>query len=279
MGDAFHVGNPGASAQREYDRRRRRERARARQHLPIGVAVVVGAALIGYLGVQLGAKILNHVAQLHHTSPATAPLTPTTAHGLGLLAAVVAVVAVAQSLWGRRQTTSAWATGAQGERVVGGQLNKVASRGVSVLHDRRIPGSRANIDHVAVGPRGIFVIDTKVAPGRIAVRRTGPLWNRGPLRLFVGGRDRSRFIESMRFQVEAVGRAVAGVPEADNVPITPLVVLVGGGRRRLTRSIHVRGVWVGTPREMAKALSRSGPLDARTTSRLARILAARLPEA
>ncbi len=279
VGDSLHIGNPGGSAQREYDRRRRRDRARAHAYLPMRLVLVAGVAVIGYLGVQLGAKLLTSALHAQDASAATTPFNPATAHGLGLLVAIVAAVAVASSVWRRRQTTSAWATGAQGERVVGAHLAKVASRGVSVVHDRRIPGSQANIDHVAVGPWGIFVIDTKVAPGRVSVRRTGPIWNRGPLRLFVGGRDRSAFIEGMRFQVEAVAHALSGVPDAHNVPISLMVVLVGGGRGWLARPTQVRGVWVGSPKQMARVLRRSGPLDEVTTSQLARTLAMKLPEA
>jgi hypothetical protein len=32
---------------------------------------------------------------------------------------------------------------------------------VAVLHDRRIPGSRANIDHIAIAATGVWVIDSK----------------------------------------------------------------------------------------------------------------------
>jgi hypothetical protein len=41
-----------------------------------------------------------------------------------------------------------------------------------VLHDCLIPGSRANIDHIAVGPTGIFTIETKNYAGTVRVRRS-----------------------------------------------------------------------------------------------------------
>ena len=41
-----------------------------------------------------------------------------------------------------------------GEEKVGGHLENARPRGIEVLHDRRIPGSRANIDHLVIaGPR------------------------------------------------------------------------------------------------------------------------------
>jgi hypothetical protein len=54
-----------------------------------------------------------------------------------------------------------WRRGAEGEVATAMLLARLPRRYV-VLHDRRIPGSRANIDHLVVGPTGVWVIDTKV---------------------------------------------------------------------------------------------------------------------
>jgi hypothetical protein len=45
------------------------------------------------------------------------------------------------------------------------------SRGVELLHDRRICGSRANIDHLAIGPGGVTVIDAKNYRGKVRTER------------------------------------------------------------------------------------------------------------
>ncbi|WP_245561710.1 nuclease-related domain-containing protein [Agromyces italicus] len=58
-----------------------------------------------------------------------------------------------RSRW--RQSTHAWSVGAAGEEVVGARLDAIASEHIRVLHDRRIPGSRANIDHLVVTPGGV----------------------------------------------------------------------------------------------------------------------------
>jgi len=50
----------------------------------------------------------------------------------------------------------------------------LAGTGVLLLHDRRIPGDGgANIDHLAVGPGGVTVIDSKTQRGKIQVDRVG----------------------------------------------------------------------------------------------------------
>lgn len=59
------------------------------------------------------------------------------------------------------QSTRAWASGADGERRLGRHLDSASGPLLRVLHDRRVPGSRANIDHVAIAPSGVFVIDAK----------------------------------------------------------------------------------------------------------------------
>jgi hypothetical protein len=63
---------------------------------------------------------------------------------------------------------SAARVGQAGERRTATILDSTVSRqgGATVLHDLTIPGSRANVDHVVVVGRTVWVIDTKVwAPG------------------------------------------------------------------------------------------------------------------
>lgn len=53
--------------------------------------------------------------------------------------------------------------GGAAERRTGELLNRLAeSSEWDVFHDLRVPGSRANIDHVLVGARSVVVIDTKI---------------------------------------------------------------------------------------------------------------------
>jgi hypothetical protein len=59
--------------------------------------------------------------------------------------------------------------GQPGERLLGEHLEKIRDdRVVIALHDRRIPGTRANIDHIAVTRSGaIWAIDAKNHGGKI----------------------------------------------------------------------------------------------------------------
>lgn len=49
--------------------------------------------------------------------------------------------------------------GLEGERTVGQALEELRAHGYQVFHD--IPGTHFNIDHVIVGPTGIYTIETK----------------------------------------------------------------------------------------------------------------------
>jgi hypothetical protein len=63
-----------------------------------------------------------------------------------------------------------WEKGAEGEQAVAEALRGLGD-GWVVLHDVRWPGrTLANIDHIAIGPGGIFVIDAKNWSGAITVR-------------------------------------------------------------------------------------------------------------
>lgn len=63
-----------------------------------------------------------------------------------------------------------WSVGAEGERLVAANLAHLERYGWIALHDLRWPErQRANIDHIAVGPGGIVIIDAKNWSGRVAV--------------------------------------------------------------------------------------------------------------
>lgn len=68
------------------------------------------------------------------------------------------------------QSERAWETGAAGEEEVAAHL-RADCPDVLALHDRRIPGRRSNIDHIAVAPSGIYVIDAKRYKGKLEVRK------------------------------------------------------------------------------------------------------------
>jgi Nuclease-related domain len=68
----------------------------------------------------------------------------------------------------RRQAS--WTAGAEGEQRTAAELARLAGKGWQVLHDVHWPGRPfANIDHIAVGPAGVVVIDSKNWSGPVEV--------------------------------------------------------------------------------------------------------------
>lgn len=64
----------------------------------------------------------------------------------------------------------AWTSGAEGERLVAQTLGGLEPHGWYLLHDVHWPGRRsANLDHVAVGPGGVVVVDAKKWSGTIRI--------------------------------------------------------------------------------------------------------------
>lgn len=175
------------------------------------------------------------------------------------------------------QSTRAWASGAVGEEKVGARLDGLAGDGVLVLHDRRIPRSRANIDHIAVGPMGVFVIDAKRYVGAtVEVRRSGGWFSPATEQLVVRGRDKTNLVTGLAPQVAAVYEALEDFAELDGVAVQPVLTFVDADLPWLG-SMEIAGVPVLGPRATAKLVRRPGPLTAGQRERLHAHLARCLP--
>ncbi len=163
-----------------------------------------------------------------------------------------------------------------GEERVGARLEALTAEGVLVLHDRRIPGGRANIDHLAVGPRGVFVIDSKrYVNARVEVRRSGGLWRPVTERLIVAGREKTPLVTGLARQVSAVQQALQDLPELDGVPVQPVLAFVDA-RLHLLGKLEIAGVLIRGPRGTAKLARQPGPLTPGQRHRLHQHLALRL---
>ena len=171
-------------------------------------------------------------------------------------------------------STRAWSIGAAGEEKLAREL--VGIDGIRLLHDRRIPGSRANIDHIVVAPGGVFVVDAKNYRGLIRVQDRGPFW-REDLRLLVGGRDCSALADGLIRQVDAVVGALVGAGE-DPVPrITPVLCFVDGEWPLIRRPREFRGVELVDEGSIKPLLIASSHLRSEAIDRWSRVLSERLP--
>lgn len=140
---------------------------------------------------------------------------------------------------------------------------------VRLLHDRCMPRSRTNIDHVAVAPTGVWVIDAKKYKGKVEVRT--PLFDKPTL--IVNRRDKSKLADGLAKQVAAVYAAVG-----TDVPVRGAFCLLEA-ELPLLRTLSFRGYPLLSRRKMAKRLNATGALPDERVRELATLLADRFPPA
>jgi hypothetical protein len=178
----------GGSAQAEYERRAARHAADVRRRRPRILAFGAVVAIVGLLVLMVN------------------PLWG----GVVLLFDVV----VASALFATPNSITAWQTGEQGELRTGRLLEPLEAQGFRILHDRKIPGSRANIDHIVIGPPGIFVVETKSLGGTLQIRDND---------VFVSGRRRTKMIDEVKREALAVQTALAGELAANRWTVSPII--------------------------------------------------------
>jgi Nuclease-related domain len=172
------------------------------------------------------------------------------------------------------QSTRAWATGARGEEKLAAALEGID--GLRVLHDRRVPRSPANIDHIVIGPAGIFVVDAKNLRGRIEIRNRGGFF-RTDHRLYVGRRDCSALATGLGWQVEAVTAALTAADVDPLPPVTPVLCFIDGEWPLFGAPNEYAGVRLEGTGSIRKLMAAPAALDPPSIERLARLLSAALP--
>jgi hypothetical protein len=178
------------------------------------------------------------------------------------------------------RSTAPWSIGAEGERIMGRSLDGLRNEGIAVLHDRRIPGTNANIDHIVVSRAGVFVIDTKHYRGRVEQRDVGG-WFNTKLRLYVGDRDRTMLLDGIERQAEVAKNVLAREQGSDGVPITPVLLFMAIENWSLLRLRPLRfgSVYVLWGKALGKLVRAEGPLSGAQVSHIERLLTTELPPA
>jgi hypothetical protein len=176
-------------------------------------------------------------------------------------------------------STTAWASGARGEELLGARLADLTLKGVRLLHDRRIPGTRANIDHIAVGPTGVHVIDAKRYEGRRpSLRVEGGLLRPRVEKLLVGSRDCTRLVEGVHKQVGLVRSALDAATLTD-VPVHGALCFIEADWPLIGGSFVIADVAVVWPKKLAERLVAPGALSEAEVETIHRALARAFPTA
>ena len=153
------------------------------------------------------------------------------------------------------RSSRAWDKGAHGEQRVGRKLERILGGEGIVLHDRRIPGRRSNIDHVLIGPAGVFVVDTKSYQGKVERRMAGSLLARKP-RLFIGDRDRTNLVDGVTAQAAAVRASVTA-----DLPVQAVLCITRADWGFTTSPFTIEDVWIAWAKALVKRACRTQVLD------------------
>jgi Nuclease-related domain len=218
-------------------RQRRHDRFRLVLAVPVGLAAV--AAALAWAGAEMGATTF-----------------PAWRWALLGAAAVLGVGALALR---PRPDPDRWARGAAGERATAEILRRLPARRWVVLHDLALTDSRTNVDHLVIGPTGVWVVDTKAYRARVRAR-----WGR----VLVGGVPLST--AAVRWEA----RVVSDVLGVDVRPV--IAVHARGLRRRGRRWEGVTVVPAGRlPRRLSRGRILRPALDGRRVRELGELATAR----
>jgi hypothetical protein len=161
---------------------------------------------------------------------------------------LVGLVAAALVGWRLRfrpsEQVQAWRRGAAGERRTARLLDRLTHDGYVVFHDLAVPDSDANVDHLVIGPSGVFVIDSKQWTGSVHQGSDGLAWhNHYPL---------DRTLEAVRWEAQLIGRLLG--------TRTAVVVCVHGAHVH-GGGLEVQGVAIVPPHLLRGALGFEGVLS------------------
>jgi Nuclease-related domain len=170
-------GSPGRSALAIYRRRRALELAGWTRSLAWRLPLVAGAGAVG--------QVLAAQAGLPRA---------------GLAGLATASLVAWRLRFRPTEAARGWQRGAQGERRTARLLRRLTRDGHIVFHDLVVPDSKANVDHLVIGPTGVFVIDSKQWTGRVHQGGDGLVWH--------NHYSLDRTLATVRWEAEAISRVL-----------------------------------------------------------------------
>ena len=122
---------------------------------------------------------------------------------------------VAARLLRIRTEETSWQVGAAGERTVGKSLDRLKRQGWYILHSIRLR-SGADVDHLVIGPAGVFTVNTKHHPD-------ARIWI-GSHTVKVNG-TQYPYLRNSRHEAQSASRRLAAALRIP-VPVTPVLAFV-----------------------------------------------------
>ena len=146
----------------------------------------------------------------------------------------------------RPQTIEAWRIGAAGERMTARHLGRLADHGFITLNDRKVPGYAGNLDHIVIGPTGVWAVETKNLRGKVVIDGES---------LRIGGRRQDKIVDQVYREAGAIRAALATVLPDRDLPVTPIICLHRGELPFFNKT--VRGVRLASGRQLERVIRES----------------------
>lgn len=130
-------------------------------------------------------------------------------------------------LWRQSDDSDSWRKGVAGERIAGAKLDRLKRRGWHPLHSIPLP-SGADIDHLLIGPGGVFCLNTKYF-------RNARVWV-GDSAVKVNGGRGHPYVRNSRHEgsrASAVLTRACGFP----VKVAPVLVFVSAANIAVAQSL------------------------------------------
>ena len=170
------------------------------------------------------------------------------------------------------QSITAWKKRSVGERKLASSLEQSLGDRAILLNDRQVPKTKGNIDHLVVAGSGVWVVDAKNYAGLVQQRDVGGFF-KVDNRLYVGGRDRTKVIDGLGWQVRAVTKALAGL----DVPVSSAVCFTDAEWGWFAKPFTIREVFVSGPNALARKISETSVLSVVRIQEIAVHLSGALP--
>lgn len=143
----------------------------------------------------------------------------------GFTLAVLVVIADVVRVTRKSSSVPAWQKSSAAERRTEKQLKALERRGYLVLHARAVPRdddgvSDGRIDHLVIGPSGVYAIDSEKWDKRLPVRTLSHL------KLFHGPVNKKDRLDEARWEAEQASKILAGRVGFE-VPVQPSVAIYG----------------------------------------------------